>query len=50
MQAGTIPHNIMRVRHGAIASGGGDYSKGFRAQPTKGVVTANTPDDCGGSS
>ena len=50
MQGETIPHDIMRVRHGAIASGGGIYSKGFRAQATKGVVTANTPGDCVGCS
>jgi hypothetical protein len=50
VQGGTISHNILRVRHGATASGGGIYSKGFRAQAGPGVVTANTPDDCVGCS
>jgi hypothetical protein len=50
VHGGTISHNILRVRHGAIASGGGIYSKGFPAQAAKGVVTANTPDDCVGCS
>ena len=45
---GTISHNILRVRRGATASGGGIYSKGFRAHADTGVVTANTPDDCVG--
>jgi len=50
VHGGTISHNILRVHHGAIASGGGIYSKGFRAQADAGVVTANTPDDCVGCS
>jgi len=50
VHGGTISHNILRVRHGAIASGGGIYSKGFPAQAAKGVVTANMPDDCVGCS
>jgi len=50
VHGGTISHNILRVRHGTIASGGGIYSKGFRAQAGTGVVTANTPDDCVGCS
>jgi hypothetical protein len=50
VHGGTISHNILRVRHGAIASGGGIYSKGFPAQAARGVVTANTPDDCIGCS
>jgi hypothetical protein len=50
VHGGTISHNILRVRHGTIASGGGIYSKGFRAQADTGVVTANTPDDCVGCS
>jgi len=50
VHGGTISHNILRVRHGTIASGGGIYSKGFPAQADTGVVTANTPDDCVGCS
>ncbi len=50
VHGGTISHNILRVRHGTIASGGGIFSKGFRAHADTGVVTANTPDDCVGCS
>jgi hypothetical protein len=50
VHGGTISHNILRVRHGTVASGGGIYSKGFRAQADASVVTANTPDDCVGCS
>jgi hypothetical protein len=44
------PSPSLIVHHGAIASGGGIYSKGFPAQADTGVVTANTPDDCVGCS
>jgi hypothetical protein len=50
VHGGTISHNILQAVHGAIASGGGIYSTGFRAQADTGVVTANTPDNCVGCS
>ena len=50
VHGGTISRNILQAGHGAIASGGGIYSKGFRAQADTGVVTANTPDNCVGCS
>jgi len=45
-----MSHNILRARHGAIASGGGIDAKGFGAQADTGVVTANTPHGCVGCS
>jgi hypothetical protein len=50
VHGGTISHKVLRVRHGATASGGGIYSKGFRARADTGVVTGNTPDNCVGCS
>jgi hypothetical protein len=50
VHGGTISHNILQAIHGAIASGGGIYSTGFRAQADTGVVTANTPDNYVGCS
>jgi hypothetical protein len=42
-----LPQHPASVPRGT-ASGGGIYTKGFRAHADTGVVTANTPDDCVG--